>query len=155
MKMETHGHGHLPEKTLARTSVERGPPLPDRNSAKDALPPHTLPRGSCTSLSGGSSAKDAHPPLPRGSSAAPVSGNFSTLKRYNSFFSMGALDRLSTRLSNLSALSRTTRETTLANMPTTMRRELGLAPRDSSASVRHSSTRTSASKMDEASAACA
>ena len=101
------------------TSVESSTPLPD------------------------SSAKAVHPPLPRLSSAARVSGMF---------------DRLSTRLSvggSLSPiyLSPISRETTLANMSTSMRQQLKLA-RDS-ASARRSSTRTSASRMDEASTACA
>ena len=78
----------------------------------------------------GSSAKVAHPPLPRLSSAARVSGIF---------------DRLSTRLS-VSALPPISRDKTLANMSTIMRQQLELAPRSSS-------TRTSASRMDEASAA--
>ena len=101
------------------TSVESSTPLPD------------------------SSAKAVHPPLPRLSSAARVSGMF---------------DRLSTRLAvggSLSPiyLSPISRETTLANMSTSMRQQLKLA-RDS-ASARRSSTRTSASRMDEASTACA
>ena len=78
----------------------------------------------------GSSAKAAPPPLPRLSSAARVSGIF---------------DRLSTRLS-VSALPPISRDKTLANMSTIMRQQLELAPRSSS-------TRTSASRMDEASAA--
>ena len=85
-----------------------------------------------------SSAKAVHPPLPRLSSAARVSGIF---------------DRLSTRLS-VSALPPISRDKTLANMSTIMRQQLELAPRDS-ASARRSSTRTSASRMDEASTACA
>ena len=94
------------------TSVESSTPLPD------------------------SSAKAVHPPLPRLSSAARVSGMF---------------DRLSTRLS-VSALPPISRDKTLANMSTIMRQQLELAPRDS-ASARRSSTRTSASRMDEASTA--
>ena len=41
------------------------------------------------------------------------------------------------------------KKTTLANMPTTMRQELGLTPREFSASARHDSSRTSASRQDE------
>ena len=105
-------HSRRQRAPAEETSVERGTPLP------------------------GSSAKVAHPPLPRLSSAARVSGIF---------------DRLSTRLS-VSALPPISRDKTLANMSTIMRQQLELAPRDS-ASARRSSTRTSASRMDEASAA--
>ena len=97
-----------------------------------------------------SGANDAHPPLP-GSPAACVPGRLG-LRRHNSSFTRSA-SALRRQL-GVSAISQISRSTTLANMPRTMRQELGLTPRDSSASAGRSSARSSASMQDEASAVC-